>query len=299
MDLVAGLPGGAPAGAVQLAQERRLRGAGLPALDGLRGLDPQRVQPTKAIERWQARPSQAPFLCQMHCAGRCTAGEACNQVHADPTYVAAVRELLSQVPVANCCPSHGDLASLREDFQAMMLNHPLELRPGCIDPIPVPRECLAITKYWDRFLKAERVSKKKQQGRVFRFTTQRVCKAHQADECRYGVDCKNIHLCRQYWVEEVVAKGLLPAEGAHQDDPEDLKSESDSAEGSAESTPTTPPAPLPAPPGTPGRGPSPLPLPLDPAAPSGLPGTDPTAVQAILDALRRSRLSAVPPPAPP
>eukprot|EP00667_Euglena_gracilis_P030411 EG_transcript_41950 len=111
-------------------------------------LDPQRVQPTKALERWQARPAQAPFLCQLHGAGRCTAGEACNQVHADPTYIAAVRELLSQMPVVNCCPSHGDLASLREDFQAMMLNHPLELRPGCIDPIPVPRECLAITKYW-------------------------------------------------------------------------------------------------------------------------------------------------------
>lgn len=43
-----GLPCGAPAGAVQLAQERRLRGAGLPALEGLRGLHPLRVEPDAA-----------------------------------------------------------------------------------------------------------------------------------------------------------------------------------------------------------------------------------------------------------
>jgi hypothetical protein len=90
------------------------------------------------------------------------------------------------------------------------MHHPLELRRDGSTPIPIPYTWLAHTKYWDRFLKAERLSKRKESGRVFRFTRRRVCQRHQTDDCRYGADCKNIHVCRPRWAALLASGALQP-----------------------------------------------------------------------------------------
>eukprot|EP00668_Euglena_longa_P007077 GGOE01008450.1.p1 GENE.GGOE01008450.1~~GGOE01008450.1.p1 ORF type:complete len:578 (-),score=81.65 GGOE01008450.1:791-2452(-) len=132
-----------------------------------------------------------------------------------PEYLTKLQQVVQQpvqvVPASNCCTTHGDIASKREDFQEMMKNHIVQLRRDGLEPIPINPSLLAITKYWDPFLKAERMSKKKQRDRVFRFTAQRVCKLHQFNRCNYGVDCRNIHICREFWANELSALLDAPA----------------------------------------------------------------------------------------
>ena len=50
---------------------------------------------------------------------------------------------------------------------------------------------IAATFFWNRFVKEKR--------RVLFFSPDRVCKLHQQNQCKYGVECKNVHLCREIW----------------------------------------------------------------------------------------------------
>ena len=136
------------------------------------------VQHSTAVERWLCRHPHPPSLCMLHQSGRCNAGVKCNQTHVHSAHMTAVRETLLALPFNNCCYAHGDVASRREDFRAMVMRHVIELRKEGCQPIRVHPTWIAVTTYWDRFLKAERTSGKNQGDRVFRWLFARLSSPH-------------------------------------------------------------------------------------------------------------------------
>eukprot|EP00667_Euglena_gracilis_P003815 EG_transcript_3829 len=185
------------------------------------------VEHTGAVRRWICRDSHQPSLCMLFQRGRCSAGTKCNQAHVNVQHMEDVRHLLLSIPFSNCCFEHGDLASRREAFRVTVKRHPIELkRMGQL--IPVPANCIAVTAFWDRFIKAEKTKASQDPERVIRFPWQRVCRLHQSDGCRYGVDCNNVHLCREFFAQ----RDLGSSAG----------SESDECPSSDEWAPMTPPS---------------------------------------------------------
>jgi hypothetical protein len=64
----------------------------------------------------------------------------------------------------------------------------------------VPANRIAVTEYWSAafswsFLKDKR-------NTLF-FSPSRVCNLHQRQACKYGSACKNVHICREFWMEVV------------------------------------------------------------------------------------------------
>eukprot|EP00667_Euglena_gracilis_P019433 EG_transcript_20831 len=185
------------------------------------------VEHTGAVRRWICRDSHQPSLCMLFQRGRCSAGTKCNQAHVNVQHMEDVRHLLLSIPFSNCCFEHGDLASRREAFRVTVKRRPIELkRTGQL--IPVPANCIAVTAFWDRFIKAEKTKAAQDPDRVIRFPWQRVCRLHQSDGCRYGVDCNNVHLCREFWAQ----RDLGASAGG----------ESDDGQSADEWAPTTPPS---------------------------------------------------------
>eukprot|EP00667_Euglena_gracilis_P005017 EG_transcript_5046 len=297
MDSAAAPSSSSPEGPLDLASLFQPRPTAIPVIVhelkqfGPLWIETKHIEHTRAVERWLLRQPNPPSMCLLRQRKRCHVGEACNQVHINPAHLLLIRQALSHVPCNTCCPKHGDLASLREDFHAMVQSHPIELRLDWTEPLPMPPERIAITRYWDRFLKAERVSKKKQPGRVFRFTPSRVCPLHQSGECSYGVDCKNVHVCREYWATDVVAKGLLPPEEP------DSSSAASLLPGQSQGLKGGPP-----PVASVGETLSPTaagaPAAPFPAAGAARAQIHPSVIRSTLDALREQQRAAPPPPPP-
>jgi len=173
----------------------------------------QLVSPTAAIERWRRRDPHPPSLCMLFQLGRCHAGADCNQVHADPVYVDSIRRTLGALPHSTCCFGHGDVPSYRADFRKMLEERGVQLNLTGQPPILIPADRLAMTLYWDRILKSRRGPRTPDDsGRPVRFNPQRVCKLHQREACKYGVDCNSVHLCRELWaaLQPLVGPALLP-----------------------------------------------------------------------------------------
>eukprot|EP00668_Euglena_longa_P015463 GGOE01019545.1.p1 GENE.GGOE01019545.1~~GGOE01019545.1.p1 ORF type:complete len:540 (-),score=57.79 GGOE01019545.1:314-1933(-) len=161
-------------------------------------LPTKHLEHTAGVERWVRRDAHPPSLCILFQDGRCNAGRQCNQIHADPAHIEAVRSAVRLLPRNNCCYAHGDVPSQREDFRRFLEEHGLELICPGAEPLPIPVEWVAMTMFWDRFLRTKRNQKGRPSG-AFRFSAQRVCKLHQRSACKYGVDCNSVHLCREIW----------------------------------------------------------------------------------------------------
>eukprot|EP00667_Euglena_gracilis_P017543 EG_transcript_18505 len=157
------------------------------------------VAPTKALARWQKGGKHQPALCAAYQAGQCPAGEGCANAHVLVPFMTEVRRFLLERPFANCCHEHGDLASKRPDFQALLRRRRVEF---CSEAgtIPILPAWLAVTAFFDTAAKEDPAS-----TAVITFDATKVCKLHQSQQCTYGADCRNVHLCRNFW-------GCVPAD---------------------------------------------------------------------------------------
>lgn len=75
----------------------------------------------------------------------------------------------------------------------MITDSHVEFRAPDKEPVQVAKERLAVTFFWHRFVTEYR-------GTLF-FTAERVCQLFQKGRCKYGAECRNVHLCRELWRE--------------------------------------------------------------------------------------------------
>eukprot|EP00668_Euglena_longa_P024030 GGOE01030026.1.p1 GENE.GGOE01030026.1~~GGOE01030026.1.p1 ORF type:complete len:385 (+),score=75.75 GGOE01030026.1:49-1155(+) len=127
--------------------------------------------------------------------GSCAAGASCPHLHVDPAYLSAVRTALQSMPHSDCCFGHGDLPSCRADFQALL--HGLSLMIVWEDggEVPIAPHHICFTAFWRPFL----TSAAHRDQLKLKINELRICRLHQRSACHRGVNCNNLHVCRQYW----------------------------------------------------------------------------------------------------
>ena len=177
-------------------------------------IDCKKLVRTEGIARYQVNHPHPPSLCLLYQEGRCNAGSKCNQIHVKRSHMKNLRKALAAAPPSNCCLRHGDLASGRTDVRKLLEEHPLEIKLGRGASVRFPSHAVAITTYWDKYLREPY-----QIRGVLHVVSSRICNLHQLNQCRYGVDCKNIHLCREFWSSLRGPEGTTGAPFVDSEDP--------------------------------------------------------------------------------
>jgi hypothetical protein len=149
-------------------------------------VDPQRRKlhvPLSAIQTTKALNGRlkTPSLCLLFQSGRCRQGDNCYQVHVDPPTVARLRADVASLPC--CCMLHGDCNCHLADSALY------EGRSLCIaGQYNVPLSRVAYTAGLQRILQEESTS--------VTVNPSVLCRLHgQPGGCRFGADCKFIHVC--------------------------------------------------------------------------------------------------------
>jgi len=122
-------------------------------------------------------------LCLLFQRGQCKAASKCHQIHADPTYVNHLRRRAAEG--STCCAAHGDPSS------ALYVN--MKRMVTIVDsngaPAVYPLSCFGLTQLLEQLLRSN-------QG-MCRVSANKICRLHTQSRCKFGRDCKNIHLCRE------------------------------------------------------------------------------------------------------
>eukprot|EP01059_Diplonema_ambulator_P037297 TRINITY_DN9792_c1_g1_i1.p1 TRINITY_DN9792_c1_g1~~TRINITY_DN9792_c1_g1_i1.p1 ORF type:complete len:320 (+),score=81.61 TRINITY_DN9792_c1_g1_i1:75-1034(+) len=136
-------------------------------------------------------------LCMLYQQRRCNAGVKCNQIHADKGYIARLRQ---EAEMANprCCPYHDGLIGAKVGRVRLQLQNGIGYD---IDPLVLSR-----TATLDALM--SKVTTGSGEDALLVISTSRICRLHQRNACKYGKDCKNIHICRE--VGTAVSQGLPP-----------------------------------------------------------------------------------------
>jgi hypothetical protein len=175
----------------------------------------QHVVGTKGVSDFHTNPAKRDgkelSLCLLFQKGRCNAGSKCHQVHAAPDYIAALRQQVSAVK--NCCSCHGDVHSAG---YASMSNAFVTLFSNSISDdsslMAFPLSAFARTSFLDAALRSASSSSSSHGGcslanrameppastaatMTIRVPAAKVCRLHSQGRCKFGKDCKNIHLC--------------------------------------------------------------------------------------------------------
>eukprot|EP01012_Entosiphon_sulcatum_P049114 TRINITY_DN67708_c0_g1_i1.p1 TRINITY_DN67708_c0_g1~~TRINITY_DN67708_c0_g1_i1.p1 ORF type:complete len:738 (+),score=86.40 TRINITY_DN67708_c0_g1_i1:36-2216(+) len=192
----------------------------------------------KLIETFGSRDNTSkkePSLCMLYQAGRCNAAARCRQIHADRPYILSIR--LQSAATGTCCTLHGDMASndpafvqLFQPFAEDGLSVWMQIT-GRQDVLPVPKNRIARTFGLDLVMGTNY-----QPSQQLLFHQSKVCGLHQKKRCRYGRDCKHIHLCRDFW-NDVVQQLALPT--TELQDGEDVQDDDDGLGQPAEAQDTT------------------------------------------------------------
>jgi hypothetical protein len=135
-------------------------------------------------------------LCCLFQRGRCTLQERCHQIHVDTQFMAAVRQ--QNAHIVSCCRRCKDTASLTTNavsffatyFQGSCRNLTVNVAPGCDKTVDV--ELLAFTTGLESWLHDDA-----REDANTTVPTRKVCRLHLGGRCKYGKDCKYIHLCCQ------------------------------------------------------------------------------------------------------
>eukprot|EP00667_Euglena_gracilis_P001368 EG_transcript_1369 len=162
---------------------------------GLLWVPREHVSPSKALKRITGQEQMPPSLCLLFQKGQCRADQRCNQLHVSPDFIRALRGAMADVPYSNCCIGHGDLPSLRREFQTLLAAVAVVLARNGAPDVTLPPTSVALTVFWRPFIDQQA----RAENGVMRFSAARVCRLHQRGECKFGVDCNNIHVCREFW----------------------------------------------------------------------------------------------------
>eukprot|EP01064_Diplonema_japonicum_P029860 TRINITY_DN4924_c6_g1_i1.p1 TRINITY_DN4924_c6_g1~~TRINITY_DN4924_c6_g1_i1.p1 ORF type:complete len:351 (+),score=83.48 TRINITY_DN4924_c6_g1_i1:67-1053(+) len=120
-------------------------------------------------------------LCMLYQQRRCNAGHKCNQIHAEKAFIAKLRQE-ADLQNTRCCPYHDGKEGLSTTKVIK-----LQTQNGAVHE--VHQNLLSRTTTLDMLL-AKKDS-------VVVISTTRICRLQQRNCCKYGKDCKNVHLCRE------------------------------------------------------------------------------------------------------
>lgn len=119
-------------------------------------------------------------LCLLFQKGRCNAGSRCNQVHVTPAYIEQLRARASSVK--SCCARHGDVHSSTFAESTVVAVH-----------FESTTSHFSLADF--AFTPALETALKRARNSVPQVQASRICRLHQRGSCKFGRDCKNIHLC--------------------------------------------------------------------------------------------------------
>jgi hypothetical protein len=121
-------------------------------------------------------------LCLLFQNGKCNVGGKCHQIHADVEFVRKLRVIATQS--STCCAKHGDVQSkdLTANDRTVLVTSPSGTH------VPLPARSFAMTQGLTALLASR--------GNMT-ITLQRVCRLHQQNRCKYGRDCRHMHMCRE------------------------------------------------------------------------------------------------------
>jgi len=145
----------------------------------------QHVVGTKGVSDFHSNPAKRDgkelSLCLLFQKGRCNAGSKCHQVHADPEFVTSLRE--KALSAKNCCAAHGDVHSTGFSSVATTVTIYAGDDEHCYSLMSFAR-----TAFLDGILRSAAT-------KGARAPLSKVCRLHSQSRCKFGKDCKNIHLC--------------------------------------------------------------------------------------------------------
>ncbi|CAJ1988774.1 hypothetical protein conserved [Leishmania donovani] len=159
-------------------------------------VDPQRRKlhvPLSAIHMTKALNGRlkTPSLCLLYQLGRCRQGENCYQVHVDSAIVERLRADAKNMPC--CCFQHGDSNSQvmdRTAYEGRSL--------GIAGQFSVPLTRVAYTAGLQRVLQ--------DQPACAPVKASVLCRLHgQPGGCRFGADCRFVHVCCQILQNELAS----------------------------------------------------------------------------------------------
>lgn len=138
-------------------------------------------------------------LCCLFQKGRCHAQERCHQVHADRDYVTSLRN--QQSTIVSCCRCCNDTASLSSAAMNFFAAHmpttasvKITFGSDTEDANVYPASRVA---YTDGLIQQFRDHGCKDIAGAIDIPARRVCRLHAKGVCKYGKDCKNVHVCCQ------------------------------------------------------------------------------------------------------
>lgn len=157
------------------------------------GIPAHHVTDTKGLEDYRtaaANHETKDFsLCLLLQKGRCNAGSRCHQVHASPEFVTELRARAAANK--NCCAEHGDMHSCGYSSAPQTV----VVVPAAADVVSggerekrYPVSCFARTSALDNILRVVK-------SLEVRVPTSKLCRLHAQRRCKFGKDCKNVHLC--------------------------------------------------------------------------------------------------------
>ncbi|CUG92293.1 Hypothetical protein, putative [Bodo saltans] len=144
------------------------------------------VSDTKGLEDYRAaatrRENKDFSLCLLFQKGKCNAGSRCHQVHACADFVADLRRKAASAKC--CCAEHGDLHS--DGYAAAPQLIRLMESDGSSRTFTLAS--FARTSCLDHILRNVR-------GLDVKVPATKICRLHAQRRCKFGKDCKNVHLC--------------------------------------------------------------------------------------------------------
>eukprot|EP00759_Apiculatamorpha_spiralis_P030844 PhF_6_TR32412/c0_g1_i1/m.48092 len=144
-----------------------------------------RATTTSATSRQQQQQAPKDFsLCLLFQNGKCNVGAKCHQIHADCEFVRKLRSTASQC--STCCAEHGCPQSKEWESD----NRTVVYSTSTNIHVPLVLKSFAVTQG----LTAAMHSNK---GITVLHT--RICRLHQQNRCKYGRDCRHIHMCRDQY----------------------------------------------------------------------------------------------------
>lgn len=140
---------------------------------------------TRGVVDHQRNPTKRDVkdlsLCLLFQKGRCNAGARCHQVHVDVDFVCKLRD--EAATAKNCCATHGDIHSTGY-LQMSKDIYVLDAKGS--------RQTYAITSFGRTTALDNTMRRANGTPSV---TVAKICRLHTQGRCKFGKDCKNIHLC--------------------------------------------------------------------------------------------------------
>lgn len=122
-------------------------------------------------------------LCLLFQRGSCRGGSRCHQIHVNPSFVESLREKARAA--RTCCAVHGDVHSGGFVDCSTVITL---LRDG-------EEERYALSAFGRTAALDNQLRVHHRTGADIRLPATRLCRLHLSSRCKFGKDCKNIHLC--------------------------------------------------------------------------------------------------------